>query len=111
MEWRDEAFLSIEHVQARLLVSIYERMKKSRQRAWMNAGRCFRLVQGMRLHEVDSPENIAQRNSRISDGGDWIHQEEKRRAFWVAFSLDLLSSVDESWSLTLHEHIVKTSLP
>lgn len=107
LEWRDGIFLDIEHVQARLLICIYELMSKSHQRAWMSAGRCFRLVQAMRLHEVDCLKNVAGRKNLPIDAEEWIRQEEKRRTFWVAYSLDLFISVRGNWPLTLHEHIVK----
>ena len=105
LEWKDETFLSIEHVQARLLICIYELMRKNHQRGWMSAGRCFRLMQLMRLHEVDDPDNIAPSEE------NWVHQEERRRAFWMGHSLDLFISTRGKWPLTLHEYVVRQSSP
>ncbi|MCJ1378977.1 hypothetical protein MMC17_002076 [Xylographa soralifera] len=110
LEWMDENFLSIEHVQARLLICIYELMRKDHQRGWMSAGRCFRLMQLMRLHEVDDPENVVRRKS-VPNAENWIHQEERRRVFWMAYSLDLFISVRGKWPLTLHEYTTSTCLP
>ncbi|MCJ1473383.1 hypothetical protein MMC13_002034 [Lambiella insularis] len=110
LEWKDDIFVNIEHVQARLLICVYELMRTNHQRSWMSAGRCFRLIQLMRLHEVDGPDNVALRKNAPS-AEDWVRQEEKRRAFWMAYSLDLFISVRGKWPLTLHEHITTACLP
>jgi hypothetical protein len=44
----------IEHLQACLLLVIYEYMHSYDRRCWMRAGYAFRLVQLMRLFEIDS---------------------------------------------------------
>lgn len=106
LEWEDETFLSIEHVQARLLICIHDLIRKNHQRGWMSAGRCFRLIQLMQLYEVDAPDNVALRQM-APNAEDWVHQEERRRAFWMAYSLDLFISVRGKWPLTLHEYIVR----
>ncbi len=110
LEGKIEAFLSTEHVQARVLICIYELMRKNHQRGWMSAGRCFRLIQLMRLHEADSPDSIALQKIAWNSE-DWVHQEERRRVFWMAYSLDLFISLRGKWPLTLHEYVVRYSAP
>ena len=105
LESREEEFLNIQHVQARLLICVYELMRQNHHRGWMSAGRLFRLVQLMHLHEIDSPENASRRRSAPGEE-DWILTEEKRRAFWMSYTLDLFLSVRGKWPLTLHEHTV-----
>jgi hypothetical protein len=89
----------IEHLQACLLLAIYEFMHSYDRRSWMRAGYAFRLVQLMRLFELDSP------TSGLASF-DWIELEEKRRTFWVAFCLDRFLSVRNRWPITLIEHLV-----
>ncbi|KAI4286649.1 MAG: hypothetical protein L6R35_004094, partial [Caloplaca aegaea] len=73
--------IRIEQVQACLLLAIYEFMRSDYCRGWMSAGRAFRLIQLMRLQEIDVPGcNRTQT--------DWVEMEEKRRTFWVAYALD-----------------------
>lgn len=67
--------------------------------AWMSAGRAFRLVQLMRLHEIDSPIST-------SHDTDVIETEQRRRAFWMAYFLDHLFSIRNNSSITLNEHMV-----
>lgn len=95
-------FADIEHVQARALLLVYDFMRTNHQRGWISAGRCFRLVQLMRLYEIDSPENVAKRK-RAVEPEDWIKTEVKRRTFWVAYSLDRFISTRHEWPLTLNE--------
>ncbi|KAK9234752.1 fungal-specific transcription factor domain-containing protein [Lipomyces kononenkoae] len=98
-----------ELVQGWVLVATYESMRTYHRQAWMSAGRAFRLVQGMRFHEIDSPRN----DSAISscESGDFIETEEKRRVFWMAYFHDHLLSIRNNWPITLNEHVVCTRLP
>lgn len=98
-------FMDIEHVQARVLLFVYDFMRTNHQRGWLSAGRCFRLIQLMRLYEIDSPENVAKRQ-RDAENEDWINTESKRRTLWVAYSLDRFITMRHNWPLTLHEQDV-----
>lgn len=98
-------FTDIEHVQARLLLLIYEFMRTNHQRGWISAGRCFRLVQLMRLYEIDLPENLA-KHQQNAESEDWIQTESKRRTFWVAYSLDRFINLHHERPLTLNEQDV-----
>jgi hypothetical protein len=94
----------IEHLQACLLLVIYEYMHSHDRRCWMRAGYAFRLVQLMRLFEIDS--------STTGLGSfDWVEVEEKRRTFWVAYCVDRFLSIPSRWPITLIEHLVSTQCP
>lgn len=92
-------------VQASVLVAICESVRAHHQQAWMSAGRSFRLVQGMRFHEIDK----LQIDDAISSHLDITETEERRRTFWVAYLLDHLFSMRNDWPVTLSEHVVNTS--
>ncbi|KAL8382488.1 hypothetical protein RB595_006324 [Gaeumannomyces hyphopodioides] len=110
----------LEQVQAWILVAIYEFMQVSFQRAWASAGRAIRLVQLMRLHDLDPPFDASsgehlERQHRPpcdADAAD-AHAglEEKRRTFWMAFCLDRYSCAIDGLPLTLGEHMISTRLP
>lgn len=91
--------IEIEQVQASLFLAIYELMCSCYRRGWMSAGRAFRLIQLMRLHEIDAPD-------QGSIQTDWIETEEKRRTFWMAYSIDRFISILKGWPLTLSEQVV-----
>ena len=98
-------FTDIEHAQARVLLLIYDFMQANFQRGWMSAGCCFRLLQLMRLYELDTPAAVGMRNSVI-EPESFIITEEKRRTFWMAYCLDRFISIRRDWPLTLNENVV-----
>ena len=102
-EATDVEIVDIEQVQAYILVAIYEFMRTDYRRGWMSAGRAFRLIQLMRLHEIDVP-------SRMPAPVEWIEVEERRRTFWMAYSLDRFISIQNGWPLTLSEQVVGFTL-
>lgn len=89
----------VEQVQAWLLLAFYEFARCNYRRAWITAGRAFRLVQLARLHEVDISENA-------TECADAVSREEKRRTFWVAYYLDRLLCIRNRRPLTLIEEMV-----
>ncbi|KAH6658933.1 hypothetical protein BKA67DRAFT_2007 [Truncatella angustata] len=97
----------VECVQAWILITYYEFAKVNYRRGWLSAGRVFRLIQLLKLYEVDSPGTWT-----FPDEKDQIiEMEEKRRAFWVAYCLDRFASVGEGAPTTLSEETVCTRLP
>ncbi|KAK2592583.1 hypothetical protein QQS21_009728 [Conoideocrella luteorostrata] len=98
--------VDVEVAQTWLLIAIYESMRTYHQHAWMSAGRAFKLVQLMKLHEIDKPK-AATCNSDI----DHVATEEKRRVFWMAYFLDHLFSIGNGLSIRLNEHAICTRLP
>nr|UOS85798.1 transcription factor [Hypoxylon rubiginosum] len=102
----DSLICHIEHVQSWILITFYEFAKTNYRRGWLSAGRVFRLVQFLKLYDLDSPKPLAL-NSEV----DLISLEEKRRTFWVAYCLDRFMSVIEGAPMTLSEEVVYTRLP
>jgi len=92
----------IEQVQSWILLTFYEFTKCSYRRAWLSAGRVFRLVHLARLHNLDNPK--FQSISELEM--DSIGKEEKRRTFWVAYCLDRFISVSNGAPMTLLEEVV-----
>jgi hypothetical protein len=93
-----------EQAQAWLLIAIYELMRSCHRQAWISAGRAFRLVQLLRLHELDTSSLVATPDENFTE------TEEKRRVFWVAYFLDHLFSISNNWPVTLNEHVVSFGL-
>ncbi|KAL8737323.1 MAG: hypothetical protein Q9181_001779 [Wetmoreana brouardii] len=92
--------ISIMQVQAWLLLAFYEFMRVDFRRGWMSAGRAFRLIQLMRLHQLDLSDVDPTLPSM-----DWVDKEERRRTFWLAYSLDRFISLSNGSPLTLGEHV------
>lgn len=96
--------MNLEYIQARILMSLHAFVHHDHRLGWIGAGECFRLVQLLRLHELDDTQQVGQPN-QYGDS-NWIHVEERRRAFWMSYCMDILVSKRGDWPLTLHEHVV-----
>lgn len=98
---------AVEQAQAWVLVSVYEYMQLPPQQAWMSAGRCCRLVLGMRLYEIDDPNSpVTIAREHEPNLVDWTGLEEQRRTFWMAYSLDRFISFHNALPYTLNEQLV-----
>ncbi|KXX73818.1 Transcriptional activator protein acu-15 [Madurella mycetomatis] len=95
----------IELAQAWIFLAIYEIMQVNYDRGWLSAGRCFRLVQLMKLYEIDVPNGLAE------SGISYVEVEEGRRTFWMAYSLDRFINLINQMPLTLNEQVILTRLP
>lgn len=92
--------IPLEQVQAWLLLSMYEFTSVNCRRGQVSLGRAYRLIQLMKLHEMDGP-------SAAYNQGDWIEVESARRTFWVAFIIDRFTSAYETLPLTFNEQQVR----
>lgn len=104
----------VEMAQTCVLVTVFESMKSYHRQAWMSAGRAFRMVQLMQLHELDKPDpdlTNPEATAAATAGTDFVRLEEKRRVFWMAYFLDHMFSMRNNWPITLNEHIICTRLP
>ena len=97
--------VDIKQAQAWILLTFYEFMRTNHRRGWNSAGRALRLVQLMRLYEIDNSDNVVPQQDGMAQM-DWIETEERRRTFWMAYSLDRFVSLRNGWPLTIHEQVV-----
>lgn len=105
--WETETLtksIPIEHTQAWALIAIYEITQFDYQLGWISAGRFFRLVQLMKLYEIDMPQkpNIDASPSNLP----WVELESRRRTFWIAYMLDRCINLVDQLPLTLSEQVV-----
>ncbi|KAL3264934.1 hypothetical protein ABHI18_000211 [Aspergillus niger] len=101
----------IEHVQALLILAIYEFTHHTFQRGWMSAGQGIRLVQLMNLHKIDLNKEGRAGPDEASGLDDPVCTEERRRVFWIAYILDRLISLRHESPLTFDERVIATRLP
>ena len=95
---RDETeskFLSIDALQACVLITWYEFKGKGFARAWMSLGRAIRLAKMLGLHQMDradaiTPQPEFQLPFPSTDGQAEL--EERRRTFWALFIYDAYAS-------------------
>ncbi|PKK49291.1 hypothetical protein CI102_5732, partial [Trichoderma harzianum] len=110
-EMKDEGehFITIRHAQAWALITCYEARAMLYTRASMSAARCCRLVQMMALDKLDITNDNGP--ATLVPPIDWTELEERRRVFWVAFSIDAQGSIATGWPSLIHVEDIMTRLP
>ncbi len=103
----DEASL-LAQAQAWILVAVYEFVKLAScfRRPWTSVGRAIRLVQLLRLNEMDASDGVFDIVVHAETDPDAIIElEEKRRTFWMAFCLDRFACALDGLPQTLGEPV------
>ncbi|KAI0173503.1 putative Zn(II)2Cys6 transcription factor [Hypoxylon sp. FL1284] len=113
--------ISVELAQAWLLLAIYELTCEDYHRWMMSAGRAFRLIQMMRLYELDVNQASStvqaqeQYSPQLGPMGqiqdDWIDVETKRRTFWLAYTIDRFTSMVDGLHMFFDDRMIRTLLP
>ncbi|KAJ5609195.1 hypothetical protein N7528_009762, partial [Penicillium herquei] len=108
--------ISLEQAQAWALLSIYELTCQDFDRGMMSAGRALRLIQMMRLYELDMPRNnttkLDQSQRQLTQvPEDWISIETKRRTFWLGYLIDRFTSMVDGLHMFFDERMIRTRLP
>ncbi|UPK90580.1 hypothetical protein LCI18_001515 [Fusarium solani-melongenae] len=86
-----EQFVTIQHVQAWTLIALYETKTMIFTRSIMSAARSVRLCQLMGLDRIDG--DLHDLPYSLSPPLTWTELEERRRAFWGAFSIDTYARI------------------
>lgn len=100
--------IRLAQARAWILLTYYELLRSDYQRALLSAGRAFRLVQLLRLHELDGP-GMATELMQLPPSEQGLSAEECRRTFWYSFCLDRFIGVHSQLPLTLSESDVSSS--
>ena len=112
--------VSIEQAQAWLLLAMYEMTCDDYQRGMMSAGKAFRVIQMLRLYEIDgknplvsltTPQDQGQQNMQMQCKDDWVDTETKRRTFWLAYTIDRFTSMVDGLHSFINEPVIRTRLP
>ncbi|KAL4802422.1 hypothetical protein BDV18DRAFT_163826 [Aspergillus unguis] len=108
--------LSLEQAQSWTLIAVYEITCQDFHRGMMSAGRAFRLIQMMRLYELDMPRTpptmqLDQYQTQPFGQEDWVDIETKRRTFWLAYTVDRFTSMVDGLHMFFDERLIRTRLP
>ncbi|KAK4863752.1 hypothetical protein LT330_010487 [Penicillium expansum] len=98
----------LQAAQAWLLLTHYEFRYMTYRRAWLTAGRAFRIIQLAKLHEIDRLNDVS---INMAHPEAWAEAEEKRRTYWLAYCLDRFLNISDEWPLSLHEEALCVYLP
>ncbi|KAL4933914.1 putative C6 transcription factor Prf [Aspergillus undulatus] len=109
MKGLGESILSLAHCQTWLLIGCYEYKMMFFPRAWLSAGSASRLAVMLGLHRIDG-EGLEVKQC-LPPPRDWTEQEERRRVFWMTFSVDRYASIGTGWPTCIDERDIMTNLP
>ena len=88
-------FMSIDALQACILIALYEFKQIYFARAWMSIGRAMRLAQMLGLHKMDQNESSVLATGfqpGLLPTNDPAELEERRRTFWVLWNCEWYAS-------------------
>ncbi len=77
-------------LQAMILINHWLLIRSVRGKSWRYLGVCVRCAYELNLHTVDKGR---QPHDRIEDVEQWSEDEEKRRAWWAIWEMDVFASV------------------
>jgi hypothetical protein len=93
-------------LQALILTTYNLSVKGIKTRAWRTLGLCIRVVYELQLHCIDGHHEADE--AKITE---WLDREEKRRAFWAVWELDVLLSTERKTPTGISQPHIQTLLP
>ncbi|KAL4943344.1 hypothetical protein BDV06DRAFT_190028 [Aspergillus oleicola] len=109
MKGLGESILTLAHCQTWLLIGCYEYKMMFFPRAWLSTGSASRLAVMLGLHRLDGKG--LEVKQCLPPPRDWTEEEERRRVFWMAFSVDRYASIGTGWPTCIDERDIMTNLP
>lgn len=82
-------------LQAYILLTFYELTRAVRSRAWRALGQSIRIAYELKLHLIDQDFKCAAKATAEGfnvDVEEWARREEKRRAWWAIWEMDVFAS-------------------
>lgn len=95
MKGSGEHFITLFHAQAYAILASFEAKSMLFTRAAMTSAKSVRLVQMMGLDRLDGDEDDIPPS--LAPALSWAEMEERRRAFWGAFTIDAHASISTGW--------------
>lgn len=101
-------------LQASILVTFHQLTRSVRSRSWRTLGDCIRLAYDLNLHIVDANHERVPgaQKSFISAGLErWSLLEERRRAWWAIWEMDIFASTIRRLPTAIDSNVNLTFLP
>ncbi|KAG0645463.1 hypothetical protein D0Z07_8681 [Hyphodiscus hymeniophilus] len=93
-------------LQAQILIAHCQLTQGVRGMAWRALGTCVRLAYELNLHLVD-----VERPQHVVDPKQWCEDEEKRRAWWAIWEMDVFASTVRRYPTAVNWSQIETLLP
>ena len=99
-------------LQAAVLVTFYQLNQSVRSRSWRRLGDCIRSSYEMNLHLVDANHDPTANETRTTaDIQRWVLLEERRRAWWAIWEMDVFASTIRRLPTAINASVNLTLLP
>jgi hypothetical protein len=108
-EYGDE-IPSLGLLQALILITFHQLTRNAQGTAWRSLGMCIRITYEMKLHLVDNDRSYTGSESPDYDSR-FVEEEERRRAFWAVWELDVFASTIRRLPTGLDLRHTETFLP
>ena len=80
-------------LQAMILATFQSLTSGVRGKSWRSLGDCIRIALELRLHQLDQDDAEGVKSTSVaSNPVEWVSKEEKRRAWWAIWELDVFAS-------------------
>lgn len=99
-------------LQAGVLITFYQLTQSVRSRAWRRLGECIRSSYEMNLHLVDANHDPKAKTEKApADIQRWVLLEERRRAWWAVWEMDVFASTIRRLPTAINASVNLTMLP
>lgn len=93
LEQLDDSVAPLWLLQAYILLTFYQLTQSVRSKSWRLLGVCIRVAYELDLHRVDFPsKRQVDKDNHNANTEHWSMLEEKRRAWWAIWEMDVLAS-------------------
>jgi hypothetical protein len=83
---------SLSFLQGCILLAYYEETCGPSFESWLSVGICSRLASELGLDKIDKDLIGVDYSSQWKSPNEWVEREEKRRAWWLVWELDVFAS-------------------
>ncbi|KAL9043245.1 MAG: hypothetical protein Q9214_003564, partial [Letrouitia sp. 1 TL-2023] len=106
-------FISIDALQACILIALYEFKQVYFARGWMSIGRAMRLAQMLGLHKMDRESTKLETGFQpgLLPTNDPVELEERRRTFWTLYNVEWYASSRTRSPMNIDDTEITTFLP
>ncbi|KAI4211987.1 MAG: hypothetical protein LQ351_005327 [Letrouitia transgressa] len=106
-------FISIDALQACILIALFEFKQVYFARGWMSIGRAMRLAQMLGLHKMDRESTKIETGFQpgLLPTNDPVELEERRRTFWTLYNVEWYASSRTRSPMNIDDTEITTFLP
>ncbi len=111
MKLEDPAKPSLRLLQGCILLAFYHQLCGATAQSWILVGMCCRLAYDLGLNDIDKDLLGVPHNAQWTTAEEWSEREERRRAWWLVWELDMFASTISRRPHTIDKSQINVLLP